>query len=90
MVKIDYKNYTLDYALLLLDLETESSQKAINMLLVDGYTSKGILFVLTKNDVQEKLYKFRNDNRYVSIFVNEVKKYAYKKNDERWNDKNKR
>lgn len=90
MVKIDYKNYTLDYALLLLDLKTESTQKAIDMLLKDDYTSKGILFVLTKNEVQEKLCKFKHDNRYVSIFVNEVKKYAYKKNDERWNDKNKR
>lgn len=47
-----------------------------------GYTERGICFGLRKSE--DKLLKYMHDNRFMSIFVNEVKKNAFSKNDPRW------
>ena len=51
----------------------------------EGYTVKGICYAATR--AEEKLLYFSNDPRFVSIFINEVRKYALKPNDPRWGDK---
>lgn len=61
----------------------EKDQKEIsNFLLNDGYTVQGICYAASR--AEEKLNAFIGDSRFATIFINEVKKYAYKKNDPRW------
>jgi predicted RNA binding protein with dsRBD fold (UPF0201 family) len=82
---INYKQHTLKQALLILDLQGDKAiHEAIESLLREGYTEKGILFTLCKSDAQEKILKFKHDSRLKSIFINEVRKYSYKIGDERW------
>ncbi len=61
--------------------------KISDILLREGYTVQGICYAASR--AEEKLYKFVDDPRFVAIFINEVKKYSYKKNDPRWGSKNK-
>lgn len=48
----------------------------------EGYTEKGICYAASR--AEEKLYRFQKDSRFESIFKNEVRKYALKPGDPRW------
>ena len=54
-------------------------------LLKEGYTVHGICYAA--GVAQEKLRRFIGDRRFYSIFQNEVRKFALKRNDPRWNPK---
>lgn len=62
---------------------------AIEDLMQEDYSETGIKYVMSMYMVQRKLSMYDND-KLGNIFKNEVRKYAFKKNDERWNDRNKR
>lgn len=49
----------------------------------DGHTEKSIAFSIWKT--QEKLCNFKGDSRFLSILLNEIKKYSWTKSDPRWN-----
>lgn len=79
MIKIDYNKDNLNNILIRLYLnDKECINKSIEWLFNNGYSKKGILYALSRKDVQEKLEKYQNDSRLSTIFINEVKKYAYK------------
>lgn len=79
MLKIDYNKDKLNNVLFKLYLSYKLQiAEAIAYLLENGYSEKGILYALSKNDVQLKLEKYQSDDRLKNIFINEVKKYAYK------------
>lgn len=79
MIKIDYNKDNLNNILIRLYLnDKECINKSIEWLFNNWYSKKGILYALSKKDVQEKLEKYQNDSRLSTIFINEVKKYAYK------------
>ena len=42
----------------------------------EGYTARGICYVAALSE--EKLLRFVNDSRFVSVFINEVHKLAFK------------
>lgn len=48
----------------------------------DGHTEKSISYTIWRT--QDKLNKFIDDSRFLSILLNEVNKYSWKKNDPRW------
>jgi len=53
-----------------------------------GWTEVGICYAASRSF--SKLYELKRDNRFWSVFLNEVKKWAYKKGDPRWEEYNKR
>lgn len=56
-----------------------------DLLLRMGYTNKGVAYAAVR--AEEKLWKFRYDPRFETVFINEVKKYALKSGDPRWGNK---
>lgn len=78
MVRIDYKECSLEMALVMLGLnEKKDIMNGIGLLIKEGYSTKGIIYSLSKRDVQDKLHKYISDSRLMSIFMNEVRKYAF-------------
>lgn len=61
---------------------TPAINNILNKLKEEGHTDTGIGYAVRK--AEEKLLMFKNDNRFNGIFINEVNKYAFKKGDERW------
>lgn len=57
----------------------------ISMAKKEGYTETGVCYAAGKGE--DKIRKFIGDNRFVSVFMNEVRKYALKPGDPRWNKK---
>lgn len=55
------------------------------VLTTEGYSPLGICYGAAK--AESKLSKFIGDPRFVTIFINEVHKYALKINDPRWQNK---
>jgi len=82
MIKIDYNTDKLEYVLIKLYLDVEPIKSAVKYLLDNGYSEKGILYVLSKREVQLKLEQYSNDGRLSTVFINEVRKLAFK-NDRR-------
>lgn len=78
---------TLEQVFMNFRVNQKDREKISNFLLMEGYTIQGICYAASR--AEEKLYKFVDDPRFASVFINEVKKYAYKKNDPRWELKNK-
>lgn len=79
MIKVDYKTANLDNILIKLYINNNIKiEDAIVWLKCNGYSEKGILYALSKKDVQDKIEKYRSDERLYSIFINEIKKYAKK------------
>ena len=66
-------------------LPPERRGKLEDTLLRMGYTNKGVAYAAVR--AEEKLWKFRDDSRFESIFINEVNKYALKPGDPRWESK---
>lgn len=54
----------------------------------EGHSERSIAFTIWKK--QDKLRMFRKDERFFSIFRNEIKKYSWTKNDPRWEEYNKK
>jgi hypothetical protein len=54
----------------------------INRLEGEGHSEKSICFAIWK--AQDKLLKFRQDTRFLSILENEIKKWSWPKGDPRW------
>jgi len=52
-----------------------------------GWTERGICYAASRSF--DKLYEMRRDSRFWSVFYNEVKKWAFKKDDPRWESFNK-
>lgn len=76
-------NYKELFSLLRIEYSGDIYEKHIKPLGEDGYTERGICFAASKQE--DKLRKFVGDSRFWSIFANEVRKIAFKKNDPRWN-----
>ena len=53
-----------------------------------GWTERSICFAISKS--LDKLTKYRRDNRFWSILLNEVRKHSFKINDPRWEEVNKK
>lgn len=51
-------------------------------LMSEGYTLAGICYAAARSE--EKLLSFAGDTRLPSIFINEVRKISFKRNDPRW------
>lgn len=54
----------------------ETIKKRLKELELEGYKEYNISYAIYRG--QEKIMKFRYDNRLWSVLVNEVRKYAYK------------
>lgn len=54
----------------------------------EGRSEKSMCFAIWKS--QDKLRDFRNDTRFYSILENEIKKWAWSRDDPRWTEYNKR
>lgn len=48
----------------------------------EGYTERALCFVASK--CENKLTRFIGDSRFASVFINEVRKNAFKPDDPRW------
>lgn len=66
----------------------ESAKRIKRHLLGEGYTERGICYGAGR--AHEKLLKFVGDPRFDNIFENEVRKYALKPGDPRWETKSKK
>lgn len=83
MLKIDYNKDKLDAVLIKLYLSDKPNIiNSVKYLLENGYSEKGILYVLSKKEVQSKLEQYMSDGRLSTVFINEVRKLAFK-NDRR-------
>lgn len=83
MLKINYNKDKLDAVLIKLYLSDKPSiMNSVKYLLENGYSEKGILYVLSKKEVQLKLEQYMSDGRLSTVFINEVRKLAFK-NDRR-------
>ncbi len=54
----------------------------------EGRTERSICFAIWKS--HEKIMQFRGDQRFYSVFENEIKKWSWGRDDPRWADYNKR
>lgn len=54
----------------------------------DGHTEKSICYAVWREE--EKLYRYRHDDRFWGVFINSVKKWSWPKDDPRWIEHNKR
>lgn len=67
---------------------SEDDSKIIKKTLFnDGYREQALCYVATVSE--DKLAKYIGDSRFASIFINEVRKHAYKPGDKRWGLKSK-
>ncbi|HYE12188.1 MAG TPA: GIY-YIG nuclease family protein [Patescibacteria group bacterium] len=60
----------------------EKMQQTIERLTKEGHSEKGICFSIWRS--QDKLLKFKGDQRFYSVLENEVRKYSWPKDDPRW------
>ena len=51
----------------------------------EGYTETALCFVAAK--CEDKLSNYIGDNRFATVFINEVHKNAYKPGDQRWDNR---
>lgn len=85
-IAFNYKlGTTIQDVLKYFKLPPERRNKLEDILLRMGYTNKGVAYAAVS--AEEKLWKFREDSRFESIFINEVNKYALKPGDPRWKNK---
>lgn len=63
----------------------EHRNKLMAILKNEGYTEKGICYAAGK--AEEKLVTYIGEPNFDWIFINEVRKYAMKPGDQRWNNK---
>ncbi len=63
---------------------TDNVRAKLKKLELEGHTEKSICFVIWKT--QAKLMAFKYDNRFWGVFVNEVNKWSWKKDDPRWDE----
>lgn len=56
-----------------------------NTALNEGYSELALCYIAVISE--EKLLKFLGDNRFAGIYLNELRKYAYKNNDPRWDER---
>lgn len=66
-------------------LDQDRSDKIFAMLLNEGYSESGICYGVSR--AENKILRFIGDSRIYSIIVNEVRKYALKSGDPRWDQK---
>jgi hypothetical protein len=59
-------------------------QTFVKALEKEGHTEKSIAFSIWKT--QDKLKQYKGDTRFLSILLNEIRKYSWAKGDTRWND----
>ena len=59
-----------------------AQRKIVEPLLKEGYSPLAICYAASL--AREKLLGFVGDSRFAGIMINEVRKHAYKKNDQRW------
>lgn len=62
----------------------DNAKKRLKTLEKEGHTEKSVCFAIWKS--QEKLSAFRYDDRFWNIFINEVNKWSWGKDDPRWQD----
>jgi hypothetical protein len=62
----------------------EKVKECIKLLEKEGYTERGICYGIGRGF--DKIMQFKYDPKLIPILINEVRKYAYKKNDCRWNN----
>lgn len=72
-------NQVFDY----LRIKKEKREWIIKQLQSEGYTKQSICYAAAR--AEEKLYRFISDDRMPTILMNEVRKYAFKRDDPRWN-----
>ncbi len=65
-----------------LNVDEKTRISILNVLYSEGYTATGICYAATV--AEEKLYRFIGDNRFKSVFINEVRKNALKPGDPEW------
>lgn len=76
---------TYQQAFDLIGIKLDDKAKAIlKSLEQKGHTEKSISYVVWKSHV--KLQTYKHDSRFWPIFINEVNKWSWAKNDPRWND----
>lgn len=68
-----------------LRIRDEDAKLITEVLYNEGYTERALCYVATI--AEDKLLTFIGDSRFASVFINEVRKRAFKKGDERWNNK---
>lgn len=61
---------------------TDRWEQFVKRLEQDGHTEKSIAFSIWKT--QDKLLRFKDDSRFLSILKNEILKYSWPKGDPRW------
>lgn len=81
MIKII--NYSQAFSLLYMNLSADILAR-MNRIEKEGYTERSICYAIWK--AHDKLLRFKGDNRFWGILQNEVYKYAFKKNDPRWEE----
>jgi hypothetical protein len=57
---------------------TDKAKYYIKQLEQEGYREKNICYAIWKS--QDKLLQFRSDDRFWNIFMNEIRKIAFKNN----------
>lgn len=63
---------------------TSNVRTKLKKLESEGHTEKSICFAIWKT--QSKLVAFKGDNRFWSVFFNEINKWSWKKDDPRWDE----
>lgn len=66
-------------------LDPDKANIIFDMLLKEGYSERGICYGASR--AENKILKFVGDSRIYSILANEVRKYALKSGDPRWDSK---
>jgi hypothetical protein len=66
----------------------DKAKRVISMLEKEGHTEKSIGFAVYKTE--EKLLIYRGDKQFWNVFVNEVRKWSWPKDDPRWIEYSKR
>lgn len=63
----------------------QNQESIIKFLKSENYSNIAACYVASRSE--EKLSRFIDDERFVGVFINEVRKYAIKSNDTRWKEK---
>lgn len=63
-------------------------EQILKQLESEGRSEKSISFAIWKS--QDKLKRYKKDVRFISILINEIKRWSWASSDPRWNDYNKR
>jgi hypothetical protein len=86
-VYVKFLKYEQVFASLLIPF-TEKEKRELKKIEQQGWTERGICYAAARSF--DKLMKYRKDDRFWSIFINEVKKWSLKKGDPRWEELNNR